>query len=88
MVKQLAERLRPQLEAAVKQNESASGDAFIPGDFNQVWLSTATFIQPLQGIDAGWCCSPSWKLSAHALWNKVVLGGNGLCLLPRQPRGR
>ena len=67
MVKQLAERLRPQLEAAVKQNESAPGDAFIPGDFDQVRLSTAIFSQPLQGTDARWCYPPSLGLSAHAL---------------------
>ena len=41
MVKQLAARLRPQLEATVKQNESAPGDSFVPGEFDQVpYLST------------------------------------------------
>lgn len=36
VVKQLAARLRPQLEATVKQNESAPGDSFVPGEFDQV----------------------------------------------------
>ena len=35
-MQQLAARLRPQLEEVVKQNESAAGDTFVPGDFNQV----------------------------------------------------
>ncbi|CAK0786230.1 hypothetical protein CVIRNUC_009443 [Coccomyxa viridis] len=35
VVKQLAARLRPQLEATVKQNESAPGDSFVPGEFDQ-----------------------------------------------------
>ena len=38
VVQQLAARMRPQLEAVVKQNESAAGDTFVPGDFNQVHL--------------------------------------------------
>ena len=41
-MKQLASTLRPQLEAVVKQNESAAGDTFVPGDFNQVRPKTAS----------------------------------------------
>ncbi len=40
VVQQLAARLRPQLEAVVKQNESAAGDTFVPGDFDQVQISS------------------------------------------------
>ena len=40
-MQQLAARLRPQLESVVKQNESAAGDTFVPGDFNQVQLHRA-----------------------------------------------
>ena len=39
VVKQLAARLRPQLEATVKHNESAPGDSFVPGEFDQVLTS-------------------------------------------------
>ena len=35
MIRQLAARLRPELEAAVKANETAPGTSYIPGDFTQ-----------------------------------------------------
>ncbi len=35
MVRHLAARLRPELEAAVKRNEAPAGSAYIPGDFTQ-----------------------------------------------------
>lgn len=51
VVKQLAARLRPQLEAVVKQNESAAGDSFVPGDFNQV--SKSSNMQPFESLHCG-----------------------------------
>jgi len=48
-VKQLASTLRPQLETVVKQNESAAGDTFVPGDFNQVQPKAAFMLHLNQG---------------------------------------
>ncbi len=45
-MQQLAARLRPQLESVVKQNESAAGDTFVPGDFNQVHFHWAMAPSP------------------------------------------
>lgn len=46
VMQQLAARLRPQLEAVVKQNESAGGDTFVPGDFDQVQTHQALTSSP------------------------------------------
>ena len=60
VVQQLAARLRPQLEAIVKNNESAPGDTFVPGDFTQVQTHQALVCFPcvhispaLAGLRAG-----------------------------------
>ncbi len=36
VVRELAARLRPELEAAVKRNEAAAGASYVPGDSEQV----------------------------------------------------
>ena len=71
MVQQLAARLRPQLEAVVKQNESAAGDTFVPGDFDQVQCHQAlaaplhvigTALNLTEGRRHGTTCSPAVTL--------------------------
>ena len=38
VVHELASRLRPELEAAVKRNEAPAGASYVPGDSEQVYF--------------------------------------------------